>query len=389
MKQTAYAILLYMAQLLTSCDKDRIFSADRIPADSETEVEILADGRSEVDFYVYSTAADRQVTHTRTGSGSACLKLPAGDYEIYATANHPRLTEDITVSQIESYVFTLDSQSTALPMSGNAVIRIPADTAAKVHLYPCTAEIVCNIHVADTCPDLALRQIQMCNCAGSGLLFQGGRRGQNLTDSKPVEARETEKHSLSHTFHMAENCAGRNNAISQPAEKSRQNAPEGATYLQIEAERGGCSYIYRVFPGENSTTDFNVRKNTRITLEVTLRSEKEIDARMHSEAISVHSGPVSGTSRTRSLKCLTLPGSQRTAGEDDNIHTAQGAFQPKSPGSNITDQEEPIPSNQQYLGSMAGPIEELAVRFYREKYFLRKDSRDIASVSSISSERIQ
>ena len=45
-------------------------------------------------------------------------------------------------------------------------------------------------------------------------------------------------------------------------DKNADNAPAYASYLMIRATRGSRILDYRVYLGENSTTDFNVGRNT-------------------------------------------------------------------------------------------------------------------------------
>lgn len=61
-----------------------------------------------------------------------------------------------------------------------------------------------------------------------------------------------------------------------------ENAPACATYLRILAERSADKALveYIVYPGENNTSDFNVRRNTWHNLELVIRGENEIDNRV-------------------------------------------------------------------------------------------------------------
>ena len=45
---------------------------------------------------------------------------------------------------------------------------------------------------------------------------------------------------------------------------------------------------YRVYLGENNTTDFNVRRNTRYSLDITIEGESEVDTRVQCYTLDVY-----------------------------------------------------------------------------------------------------
>ena len=59
-------------------------------------------------------------------------------------------------------------------------------------------------------------------------------------------------------------------------------APNGATYLQINAESGGQPLIYRFYLGGNMTTDFNILPNTSYSyvFEIKSKGDAEFDSRI-------------------------------------------------------------------------------------------------------------
>ena len=64
----------------------------------------------------------------------------------------------------------------------------------------------------------------------------------------------------SEVFYMLENCQGEVESIVDPKDKSPENAPECATYMRIMAEGADKILEYTVYLGENSTSNFDVRK---------------------------------------------------------------------------------------------------------------------------------
>lgn len=56
----------------------------------------------------------------------------------------------------------------------------------------------------------------------------------------------------------------------------------------IRATRNGKVLAYRVYLGENNTTNFDVRPNTFHTLHITILGDNEVDTRVNSYTVSVH-----------------------------------------------------------------------------------------------------
>ena len=51
--------------------------------------------------------------------------------------------------------------------------------------------------------------------------------------------------------------------------------------------RGSRILDYRIYLGENNTTDFNVGRNTSHTLDITISGDNEVDTRVHGYTLSV------------------------------------------------------------------------------------------------------
>lgn len=75
-----------------------------------------------------------------------------------------------------------------------------------------------------------------------------------------------------YTAYVPENLRG---TISNTDEKNKnKDAPAGAVSIKlyIDSEVDGGSYVYTVYPGENNTNDFNIRRNYKYTLTLNLKS---------------------------------------------------------------------------------------------------------------------
>lgn len=75
-----------------------------------------------------------------------------------------------------------------------------------------------------------------------------------------------------YTAYVPENLRG---TTSNTDEKNKnKDAPAGAICIKlyIDSEVDGASYVYTVYPGENNTNDFNIRRNYKYTLTLNLKS---------------------------------------------------------------------------------------------------------------------
>lgn len=89
------------------------------------------------------------------------------------------------------------------------------------------------------------------------------------------------------TFYMFENCRGEVPSITTQQQKCAANAPNGATYVRIKAQQDGLQMTYDVYLGENNTSNFDVRRNTVQTLDIRIKGNNEVDARIHSFEVKI------------------------------------------------------------------------------------------------------
>ena len=89
-------------------------------------------------------------------------------------------------------------------------------------------------------------------------------------------------------LYMPQNCQGIVASVTDQRLKDADHAPQYATYLMIRAVRENKVLEYRVYLGENNTTDFNVRRNTRYSLDITIEGESEVDTRVQCYTLDVY-----------------------------------------------------------------------------------------------------
>ena len=76
--------------------------------------------------------------------------------------------------------------------------------------------------------------------------------------------------SVNKTFFMYENRKGTVDNITAQKDKGASKAPANASYVVIKGKANGYDAIWRVYLGENNTSDFNIKRNSRYTYNITL-----------------------------------------------------------------------------------------------------------------------
>ena len=88
-------------------------------------------------------------------------------------------------------------------------------------------------------------------------------------------------HSYNGTFYVPENLQGTVAGITDPTQKAPDKAPEQATCIHIEAvNQTGRKLDYFIYPGENDTDNFDIRRNRRYIVHATVMGENTIDTRV-------------------------------------------------------------------------------------------------------------
>ena len=89
-------------------------------------------------------------------------------------------------------------------------------------------------------------------------------------------------------FYLPENLQGVVSKITDQRDKNLQNAPDRATCILIEGDKDGRAIYYRIYPGENNTSDFNIRRNRHYTINATIQGENILDTRVSTVKVSRH-----------------------------------------------------------------------------------------------------
>jgi len=240
----------------------------------------------DLNIYAFNTETGKNIAHLYTKNGKG-LELPYGNYEIFVLANAGKdLGGGMTLQGLKQECFRLTSSS-AIPMSGSENLKLMGDTELPITLTRCTARAEIAVTVSDAMRNMTIQSIQLKNAAVRGLFFPNGGPAANTEDLALEYTENDEKKTLSRTYNVAENCQGTVATISTQREKNIDNAPDGATYLLINALNENRFCTFRIFLGENNTTDFNLRRNSVHNLNITIYGEDEVDTRLESDPIGI------------------------------------------------------------------------------------------------------
>ncbi|MFR6635576.1 MAG: DUF4906 domain-containing protein [Alistipes onderdonkii] len=178
--------------------------------------------------------------------------------------------------------------SDAIPMTDRGTLAVDGAgrcTPSSLRVTRSAAKIAYTIEVADAvAPSLRLRSVQFCNLPRTIRPFDSGSISStveaNYYDGEAMPVGNERR--TAGTAYLFENLQGSVDTITDQKDKCPENAPSCATYLRILAERSADKALveYIVYPGENNTSDFNVRRNTWHNLELVIRGEDEIDNRV-------------------------------------------------------------------------------------------------------------
>lgn len=86
--------------------------------------------------------------------------------------------------------------------------------------------------------------------------------------------------SYSVVLYLPENAQGEVPGISDPQQRSRENAPQYATCIHLEGEASGCKVDYYIYPGSNATTSFDILRNRHYNLDVMISGANAADMRL-------------------------------------------------------------------------------------------------------------
>lgn len=300
MKNPLIVFTYALGALWSSCaglaDRDRATGPDSLGVtfavtvpETETVTRALSpeDERQVRDLNIYlfhKTTDIRKHLFSDDGAGQITATLVRGDYDVFVIANAGGDTGELTREEAERFSLGVPGESglTAaggLPMSARLSVSVSGTAVIPVSLVRCTAKVTLSLRVDEqTDGEIALQSVRVEHAPGTVALFSDNRAAESaLTD---YAKRSVTGNAFSGTFYIPENLQGVNASITDQRDKSAANAPAAATCLDIRAVAEGREIAYRIYPGANNTTDFNLERNHHYVIDATIRGADAIDTRV-------------------------------------------------------------------------------------------------------------
>lgn len=238
---------------------------------------------------VLMTDGDGNVTKAYAAANSVALTLTEGKtYTFDVLANMGDLrTALASHDQVMAYRHTVsnsDITKGGLPMYGNATKSITAGmTSLSVNVERLLARYELKFNTSGvTSGTMKVKSVRMKNIAGkvSPTAFKAASASDIIADGDySIDADISNLNSGKGVyFYVPENLQGTESGISSAAQKVPSYSfttvnPNLCTYLEVTcsySQNAAPSYaddiVYRMYLGSNSTSDFNVRRNTKYTV---------------------------------------------------------------------------------------------------------------------------
>ena len=218
------------------------------------------------------------------------LELPKGDYTLYAIANLGHDAGERTQDFVRSLRVEREPAALAdapFPMSAQQAVTVRGDTQIAVSLVRAVAKVNFSYTVAaDFAKSFHVKSVQFRSAPRSAALFDFSRAesSEAVADMPPVEASAT---AYAATCYLLENRQGEVAGIGSQRQKDQTRAPEHATYIAIAGEADGTQVVYRIYLGENNTTDFNVGRNRVYNIDARILGLNTVDWRVSTAEVAV------------------------------------------------------------------------------------------------------
>ncbi len=245
------------------------------------------DAIADINLYVFGKDNNTSI-HLYSTSTVLSFECAPGCYDVYLLVNLHEDLGRLSQQQTAALIVETPSSYSTLPMAAKTEITVASTlTAPVIVVKRLVAKVAYNITVAPTASDIKLQSVQTFNTPCRMVPFSVQEQN-SVTDFTTCSlASILDSGNVSGSFYMFENRQGKNPTITDQRQRSADNAPPHASYLLIQATRGERVLTYRVYLGENNTDNFDVRRNTFHTLNITIHGDDEIDTRMSGYTVSV------------------------------------------------------------------------------------------------------
>lgn len=301
------ARVMFQLHISPAVTQHSVMSGNLTKSSQESQV-------SDVSLYLFSETVPEDLRHVykNESSGNVQLSLPKGEYELFTLANVGEDPGDMTRDQVEKYICSLGSgddliDGGRMPMSARQTVTIEGDAEIPILLKRAVARIDLTVTVDPSCPEgLTIHTVSLRNVAGSLAIFDDNRppADEMISPYSTVGVTDNRVH---RTYYVPENLRGENPAITDQQYRNMANAPAGATYIHIYATFSGMNINYFVFLGDNTTTDFNLRRNRHYTVNVNILGVNNDDMRISMTTLMLLQGPEAVYDKSRAATITLMP----------------------------------------------------------------------------------
>lgn len=240
----------------------------------------------DVNFYVYGDRGLLRSGYTASAFVPT-MTLTPGSYRIYVIANAGRSLERISEAELLRYTTPVTAadgfvQDEAMYLSGMQTITVAGPATCRIVLRRLAAKIDLNVRIDDALEGARIVHVMPGNAPSSCSVFGENR----LTAQDPqiefpyADLSPGALRTFSTSYYQYENLAGSVGSITDPADRIDGKAPPTASYVSIRVLWAGAYWDYKVYLGSNSTTDFNVRRNTVYNYDITIMGVNADDLRI-------------------------------------------------------------------------------------------------------------
>lgn len=244
----------------------------------------------DINLYLFPTGGSPARHLYLTPQRAIVLELPKGDYTLYAVANAGTDLGEQTQDYVRSLRFDRDPDALAggpFPMSAEQAVSVRGDMRLDVTLVRAVAKVNFSCTVAaEFASKLEIKSVRICNAPCSVSLFAPSRAAASgdVADTTPDAS---PGQTFSASYYLYENRQGTVAGIGSQDGKNQSVAPEEATYIYIEGEADGVKVAYRIYPGENNTTDFNIVRNRVYNIDARILGMNTVDWRVSTAEVAV------------------------------------------------------------------------------------------------------
>lgn len=231
-------------------------------------------------------------------SGVPPMTLPAGTYRIYAIGNAGTDLGEMDETALlglrtpQTGITEFDGEQ-GMYMAGKQTVNVAGPTKVELTLKRLAAKISAKIRIDDALKDACLVHfIPVCAPSDCSVFAENRLKSKDdpclslpYIDFSLVGLRE-----FSPEYYQYENMQGINSAITDPRDRFDGKAPAWASCLAIRIRYKGVYYDYNVYLGGNTTSDFNIRRNTCYHYDITIMGTNPNDLRVSKTEITFWAG---------------------------------------------------------------------------------------------------